>query len=380
MAADDDPKMRGQRAESIVANAFRHAGWAVENEPPHQHRRPDLIVHRDGVVYAVEVKAASEGRGDRLVPLFAQAVLQSSQFASPKAAPLAIVAAPKIPATVVNQVLKFAADYAPNVALGVIDFEGLRLFRGHSLDLLNAPPPPLPSHAQRSKHSAVNLFSDLNQWMLKVLLAPELPEALLGAPRAQYRNASQLAQAADVSVMSAFRLVQQLRDEGFLHESHSSLHLVRRGELLRRWQAAAVRPLKELPMRFLLGGHGPANVQKMFGSHRRVCLALFAAADALKLGFVEGVSPHVYVDRIGPSHLAAWKHLRPCEPGEPADVILRQAAFPKSIFRGLVHVDGVAVCDVLQVWLDVLGHPSRGKEQADHIRKRVLAALIGERR
>jgi hypothetical protein len=133
-------------------------------------------------------------------------------------------------------------------------------------------------------------------------------------------------------------------------------------------------------MRFLLGGNVAANVQKMFGSNRRACLALFAAADALHLGFVEGVSPHVYVDRIGPSHLASWKNLRPCEPGEPADVILRQPTFPKSIFRGMVHANGVPVCDVLQLWLDFQGHPSRGKEQADYIRKRALAALISEDR
>ena len=52
--------------------------------------------------------------------------------------------------------------------------------------------------------------------MRKVLLAPELPDALLNAPRGQYRNASQLAGAAHVSVMSAFRLVQQLQEGGYL--------------------------------------------------------------------------------------------------------------------------------------------------------------------
>lgn len=77
-------------------------------------------------------------------------------------------------------------------------------------------------------------FSDLNPWMLKVLLAPELPEALLSAPRGQYRNASQLARAANVSVMSAFRFVRQLQREGYLHESAPNLNLVRREDLLSR--------------------------------------------------------------------------------------------------------------------------------------------------
>jgi hypothetical protein len=81
------------------------------------------------------------------------------------------------------------------------------------------------------------LSSDLNQWILKVLLAPELPEALLSAPRGQNGNASQLARAANVSVMTAFRFVQQFGREGYMHESAPYLRLVRREDLFSRWQA-----------------------------------------------------------------------------------------------------------------------------------------------
>jgi hypothetical protein len=215
--------------------------------------------------------------------------------------------------------------------------------------------------------------------MLKVLLAPEVPEELLSAPRGQYRNASQLAAAAKVSVMSAFRFVQQLQDEGYLSESGQYLSLVRREDLFRRWQASAERSVKEAPMRYLLKGDPRAQLRKMLSSGR-ACLALFAAAEALKLGFVEGVPPYVYVERVQPSSLSAWKNLRPCEPGEPPELILRQALAPQSVFRGLVRPDGMAASDVLQVWVDVASHPSRGREQADLIRKRVLERVIKEKR
>jgi hypothetical protein len=36
----------------------------------------------------------------------------------------------------------------------------------------------------------------------------------------------------------------------------------------------------------------------------------------------------------------------------------------------------MAACDVLQVWVDVAAHPSRGREQAELIRKRVLRQII----
>lgn len=249
------------------------------------------------------------------------------------------------------------------------------MFRGPHLEELNARAPDLPSMAPRSQRESGQLFSDLNQWMLKVLLAPELPDALLSAPRGQYRNASQLARAANVSVMSAFRFVQHLHDEGYLHESTPFLNLVRREDLFRRWQTSALRSIKEVPMRFLLPGDVRAQLRKMLSSGR-ACLALFAAAEALKLGFVHGVPPYVYVERVQPANLAAWKNLRPCAAGEPPHVIVRQAPAPQSVFRGIVRPEGVAASDVLQVWLDVAEHPSRGREQADLIRERVLQRLI----
>jgi hypothetical protein len=211
--------------------------------------------------------------------------------------------------------------------------------------------------------------------MLKVLLAPEFPSALLSAPRGQYRNASQLARAASVSVMSAFRFIQQCGREGYLHESAPYLRLVRREDLFRRWQALSARSPREVPMRFLLKGDAQFQLRRMLDSGR-ACLALFAAADELRLGFVRGVPPYVYVQRIQPVNLTAWKSLRPCSPGELPDVIVRQVPAAQSVFRGLVRPRGLAACDVLQVWLDAESHPSRGREQADLIRKRVLQRVI----
>jgi hypothetical protein len=58
------------------------------------------------------------------------------------------------------------------------------------------------------------------------------------------------------------------------------------------------------------------------------------------------------------------------------DLIVRQALSPKSIFRGAVHQDGMFASDVIQVWLDVANHPSRGEEQADLIYEKVIRPII----
>lgn len=378
------PLARGSQAEAILAKLFEGAGWKVRHQAhakvskdaDHKHRA-DLLIHRQGVWYAVEVKAAAEGRRDRLIPLWSQAYLQASSAADDQHRPLAVVAAPRIAPRVAEQVLQFAERHAPDAAAGVIDFAGLRMFQGPHLEDLDSE--EIQLHLMEERRGSVespDLFSDLNQWMLKVLLAPELPPNLLSAPRDHYRNASQLAQAAKVSNVSAYRFVNQLRRDGYLHESARHLDLVRREDLFHNWQvSAAARRIKEVPMRFLLRGNQDVELRRMLRSHR-ACLALFAAAEALKVGFVHGVPPHVYAQHLDRAGVAAWKNVVRAEPNEAPNLIVRQASFPHSIFRGAVNVDDVMVSDILQVWLDVSSHPSRGKEQAEVIQRRILDPVI----
>lgn len=366
---------RAKRAERDLLKVFQDAGWQVR---PERRRgdaaRPDLEVHRGNLQYVVELKVAAEGRGDRLVPFWAQACLQAQRWGG-SGKPLAVVGAPRIAPSTAEQVLEFAAEYAPDVAAGVIDFEGLRKFRGAGLEDLNAEPPVRSATAYTGTTAPADLFSDLNQWLLKVLLAPEIRGEYLAAPRDQYRNASQLAKAAKVSVASAYRFVQQLEKDGYLDESAGYLRLVQREALFARWQAAATRRVKDVPLRLLVGGD-PHEVAAGIARGGSACLALFAAADAMGLGFVRGVPPYVYVRKLGSEAVRSRNNLVPAERHESPDLYLRKAPAPRSTFRGMVKRDGVSISDIIQIWLDVSLHPSRGQEQADLIRRRVLDPVI----
>ena len=388
---------RGDSLEHRVADLLRRAGWKVRRHPSIGDLRPALLAQRGGHSYVVEVKSAPEGRRDRLLPLLAQAILQARAFAerSPEpVAPLAIVGAERVSGALVGNLDRFVQQYAPDAAVGLVDMEGFQWFRGPGLDpSMNAPRGRAERRLRvRVPQGAVShLFSDLNQWMLKVLLAPKIAPDLLHAPRGEYRNASQLAAAANVSVMSAFRFVRQLRLEGFLDEASSSLSLVRLDDLLRRWQAESLRPARDVPMRWILRGDParqlhdalraqmPESVAPPPRSRRaapppRCCLGLFAAADALGLGFVHGVAPFVYVERLEPGVLERLG-LSLEAPGADPDVYVRVPAAKESVFRAAVRRDGVPVSDAVQVWLDAGAHPSRGAEQADLIYRRVLRPL-----
>jgi hypothetical protein len=256
----------------------------------------------------------------------------------------------------------FALRNAPDVGVGLIDAGGLRRFVGHGLEALNGDRDRIVERTAREV-SPANLFSDLNQWMLKILLSPNIPGSLLSAPRGNCENATQLAEPAGVSVMSAFRLVRQLSEEGFLEEQ-GGLRLVRTEELLERWLSANHYRVHEARARWILSGdrntfHGALRsyVSRLrsnpSGSKRqnarsmpRLCLALFAAAEVLGFKFVHGVQPHLYIEQLDQVALRELGLSLEVGGREP-DVFVRIPRNPESVFRAAVDRDGVPVSDIL---------------------------------
>lgn len=372
-----DPGSQGRldRAGALcaaIARSLHDAGWSTKAHTPSPGGRGvDLLAQRKRVRLAIEVKAIAEGRADRLIPLWSQAWLQAQRFAPRGFVPMAIVGAERVAPKAAEAVLAFIAQVAPDAAGGVADLAGLRRFAGSHLSELDVTPTTLPRRRNLQPTVRGKLFSDLNQWMLKVLLAPHLPERLLRAPRALYQGATDLAAAANVSVMSASRLLQDLRREGYLDESAPNLRLVQVRRLLERWQSAvSAQPVEERAWRALLRGEAGDAVRRWVRDAEG-CFALFAAARSHRLGLVDGVPSYVYVRQIS----SAPKGFVAAAPGEAPDVIVRRARTPESVFRGVVVASERPTCDVLQVWLDVASHPSRGNEQAALIWRKVLAPL-----
>lgn len=373
------PPPQMARVEQLAA-LLEEGGWSVDVEPVGPQRcRPDLVAGRGPHRYAVELKAEPEGRPDRALALLSQAILQASRYAADLGMrPLAVVGVGSASPSLRRRLVDFQRDYAPDVAVGLVSEAGGSLFIGPGLDGLDREEPMAPRSGRIAQpRKASNLFSDLNQWMLKVLLAPELPERLLHAPRGEYFSGSDLAQAAGVSPMSASRFLRRMQEEGFVDDSGGPLRLVRRGELFRRWQSAAMRSSPELRMSYLIPAAGPRQLHKL-ASRLEACIGLFEAADMLGVGHVSGAVPHVYVRRLSPPRGVEWPGVVPCAPGEPAQVIIKQANAPESLFRGAIRAGDVLVADVLQVWLDVSAHPSRGAEQEQLLREGALADVLGE--
>ena len=235
--------------------------------------------------------------------------------------------------------------------------------------------------------------------MLKVFLGQRLPEALINVPRHEFRNASQLADVADVSVMSAFRFVRQLEGDGFLDHSAHSLQLANVEKLLGRWQAAMLRPQKEIPFRWLIRGGNEERLLDVVREYQesieqesvnregeddwtsrpraRLCLGGFLAAAWLGFGHVSGVPPLLYLEHIDHGLLKRLGLVR-VEDARPADVFIRIPSFKESLFRAAVRHNGIQISDILQVWLESSVNPARGPEQANLIKMQVLDPILQE--
>lgn len=380
-----------QRYRDEFAHLLQNAGWHVASYPE-APREIDFLINKDGLLYLVELKRSPESRRDRLVPLLSEAILQAQAHVRQlqRGQPLAVVASHSLSASAIEQVLKFAEQYAGDVGIGLFDEQGVRVFRAPGLEELNSFSPERQAARPISKPKSYPLFSDLGQWMLKVLLAQHIAPQYLRAPRQNIRSASELASAANVSQMSASRLIRQLQAESFLDSHAQKLRLVRINDLLEEWQSASRRAYEEIPCRWVIPGHGSKQLQSALRSYSadalsqpqsrmvqrspRVCLGLFSAAEALGLGFVHGVPPIIYLERLDPEVLDRLGISSSKD--DRADVNVRIPANKESIFRAAVDREGLPVSDGVQIWLDVSSHPARGKEQAEHIRRQIFASLL----
>ncbi len=388
-----NPSMEAQLGW-IVANVFREEGWKIVDQPRQGGASPDFIASGHGKKLVIEIKRASEGRKDRVIPLLSQAALDAAYYSRRLPGhpiPVAVVGANHMPDSVAEEAKQFLRERLPEVAIGLLDLEGFRSFAGHGLESLSSERKPQRNIRQPKVH-APQLFSDLNQWMVKVLLAPRIAESYLSAPRGHYQGASQLAEAAGVSVMSAFRFVEEFSKEGFLESGAGPLRLVRLKELMNRWLAASQRRVLEIPMRWVLqrgrkalwnalrsyesqDGLLSPDTSQLLSARPRACLGLFEAAEALGIGFVHGVKPYLYLERLNGDVLKDLG-LSGTAGSDEADIYVRIPGNRESIFRGIVRKDDVPISDILQIWLDAGQHPSRGKEQADLIWRRILSSAL----
>jgi len=364
-------------ARHSVNALFQSQGWDVLEKGEDGKSADFILTSPRGQTYHVVLKALTEGRADRAIPLFSQALLESRARANgrhDRSRPAVILWVGVASHALIRKLVDFQKEYGSGEPFAILSDVPLYA------DFPELEAEEQPASVRRSSHSAppTLVFSDLAQWMLKLLLAADIKrEGLISAPRKTYMTATELAREARVSVMSATRLINALKEDGLV-ELAPHLRIVQRRKLAQRWKAAYVKPAVAVPMKYLAGGvPEEQQLRKTLKREEGATLGQFAAANALGVGHVHGAITALWVLDLAAAE--RWRGLKRARDGERPDLILKQHPYPQSLLRGRVMRDGAWVSDIIQTWLDVSAEPTRGAEQAAELEHGVLAKVVGEK-
>jgi hypothetical protein len=358
----------------LVRRLLAEDGWRVEgtstSEPIFEARRGDARLQ-------VAITQASTGTWDLLRGALADAVLRVSTGEATTDR-LAVVSAPKVSAAMVDRLAQYHALYAPHVSWGVIDRAGRAAFRG-VIQHDGRPPRRAPDDAPSRP---VNVWSNVGQWILKVLVLPALDLGHWWLDPVRLPDA-EFADTFGVSRSFAWRVLDRLRREQYIDADN---HVLRMADLLQQWRRR-YEPSIAQPMRWLLPGgdslsrlraatrgSGRAALGRA-GAGKRVwpdgALAGFTAARSHAVAIVPASVPELYVRDV---EIARSLQLIPASPGERADVFVRVPSAPDAVFRAAAEPaeDGATTIDLVQCWIDLVDEPGRGREQAEIIWREVF--------
>ncbi|MDP1915092.1 MAG: hypothetical protein Q8L14_02520 [Myxococcales bacterium] len=331
--------------------------------------------------YRVHTEDAPASWERTLAPFLAKAILHARTGTAPDVEAIAAVEVKRATPLTDERLERFVAEVAPGQSWILFDKEG-RVFPHVAKEpglRKVAAEQPIASVSAPTTRKRASLFTDLNQWMLKVLLAPQLPVTLLSAPRTPIRNATTLASVADVSPAAAARFVQALSAEDQLDTRFGDLRIARPLDLLKQWRdrlgessthpAAVDAGFVRGPMDLRV----LADVAKVSAQARRehppLVLRMHTACAELGFGHVSGPTPMAWVPSFEPKTLeplglVAMSNAR-------VDVVLSVPRYPESLYRAMLAT-GVPTSDIIQCWLDCSHYRLRGQEQADFLWRRVL--------
>lgn len=344
-----------------LAEAAGLASVAMEPGSPDSSGKTWLPL-ADGRRLSIVAMELTHNRIDDLIGRFATAVLEHGE---PGEHLLIVVHVPRFGDRSESRVMSFMSRCAPSFGWALTDDAG-----GYVIHL-----PTLNLHGHRARRSKVvaltpprRLFTDLQRWLLKVLLYATSPfGSALGVVRPA--NPSAWSKIAAVSHQTAYSLARNLSDRGLLTQSAEGLSLTDPAHLLEDWlHEDTLYPAPRVWVRDALRSRSP---QEIFRAESSV-IGSYQAAKAHGLLRITG-SPMAEIHVRGPlRELLAHHQLVRVEPRD-ADFALIRSPHPESVFRAAIKQQGLRVSDPLQAALDCVASPARGREQAEFIIERILS-------
>jgi hypothetical protein len=352
----------------LVISALRRAGLCIGQTSGDS---PVVLTasHPKGAV-VVEVKRMGAVRIDDLEGRLAVGVLELRRRGTPDAVPMVCVIVDRLGGRAQRAAMRFMARYAPEFAWGLVDRAGGAHLEISSFGLVFDKSPA--DAVGGNKRTNTHLFSDLNRWLLKVLLLGPDREAHFGGPRLlrPVKTPTELHRVSSVSVEKAHRFFRTFQEAGFVRQARLGLEVVDREVLLERWlDDERLRPTPQVPMMSVFEQLSAEQIGDRL-SDREYAMGGYYASAALDM--LHSRRSALYLHGRG-SLVALRRELDLIECSwREAQLVLVGPRNIESVARAAAPRDGVVVVDEIQAALDVVNDPARGHEQASFVVERLL--------
>jgi hypothetical protein len=390
--------------EEIVIERLKDLGFLLKEKEfsfgeSNFKSQVDFIFLRGRRKYAVEVKRSRKMQLalSHLLPrgiLLLQAIKRLGGYI-----PIVAVVVEKLDQKDIRRMADFIQHFAPEVGWLLVDEYGGGAFKDPDKDEYKVLPqlnrqPLMPGGSYELESSVSGYqkqlsFSDLDQWLLKVLLLgrPGIGADYWGGPQGLVENAFQLSKLAGVSAPIANSWVNAMESSGYLKRiGRKKLILLRSNALIEEWRGQyrfgdnrilpyrSVYPVSEADQYF------DDLLEKMKSFDKSIPRAISGHQACRLLGIKHSSARSIHIYSWGNvASVANSLGLVPAETVNDADVFLVEPKYPKSVFGGIVVRGGIPICDILQCYLDLYNLPDRGREQADFIYGNILSKIFEKR-
>lgn len=366
------PRDIEKRARRILGEVFDES----EVQTPADDSGADFRVDSNRTSLAVVVKATDQRDVEAMKGRLATGILEWQKRGDVYDDPLLVfLFAPRIGHRAVSQLEEFVAEFAPEMAWGAFDDRGTLCLRIPQLGIETTEFGENTDEKARQTTHNKRAFTDLNRWLLKVLLLHDAP-AGMGHEEEKYRkaikNPADLHRVAEVSQAKAYQFARTFRDIGLLEWDRKHFRIPEKRRLFERWREDEHQlGVEKHPVRSII--NPDPTLEDIFanvGSELNYAIGGFEACRLHDVLHTTRRTPEVHVFE----HFARASNELGVErcPKHEADLFLVSMPYRQSIQRGTLRRGQLQVVDILQAALDADRHPTRGREQADYIVNEVL--------
>lgn len=336
----------------------------------------DLRGQLEGQVVSVQLKSMNRGTIEDMKGRLAMGVLQAPKefYGGETGKPVVILHAPRIGRRAIGELQEFMRQYAPEFGWGAFDERDSFHFEMPGLDIeIDERGRSSTEEARKTKYNK-RAFTDLNRWLLKILMLRDAPEGMWKSGenyRSEVRNPNELKDIADVSQAKAYQFARTFRELGFLKWSREEFRIRDRRHLFELWyEEERQLHVEEHPARSIFGSTDLDEFLWKAEDEVTYAVGGFAACELHGVLHTKVGVPKIHIagDR---GNVMDKLDLEPVAEHQ-AEVCLVDLPYSESIFRGAVTIDGIRVVDILQAALDSGRSRGRGREQAEYIIDHVL--------